>query len=329
MTEEKEILEELLAAALCSLEDGIAVLDDASRVLVWNPAATAISGYQSADLLRRALPVTFYEVDAHHLAAHHLAAQGLAISSETTETVRAVLVNLRHSQGHALPAMLRRTPLRDALGRRIGTLLRFHPVEEVDALPHGVLAEDSSLDKQVEHSQADMEDRLDEAWQEWTVSAVPFGLLWITVDQAAMLRKTHGRDASEAMLAIMERTLLHALRPTEILGRWGSNEFLVLSHERTSEMLAHHARHVCDLARTADFRWWGDRVALTVSIGAAQASQGQDEKLGSVLRRAQRAMQAGEAAGGNTVVLQENGKNLSGNGAGNGAGNGGLACSQS
>ena len=25
------------------------------------------------------------------------------------------------------------------------------------------------------------------------------------------------------------------------------------------------------LARTADFRWWGDRVSLTVSVGVAMA----------------------------------------------------------
>jgi diguanylate cyclase (GGDEF)-like protein len=153
-------------------------------------------------------------------------------------------------------------------------------------------------------------------------------LLWITVDQAAMLRKTHGRDASEAMLAIVERTLLHALRPTEILGRWGSNEFLVLCHERTAEMLLLHARHVVGLARTADFRWWGDRVSLTVSVGAVQAGPvpKQGEKLGGLLERAQGAMRASESAGGNEVVLsgvvlQESEKNQSDSG--------GLACSQS
>jgi GGDEF domain-containing protein len=105
-----------------------------------------------------------------------------------------------------------------------------------------------------------MENRLDEAWREWINSAVPFGLLWINVDQAAMLRKTHGRDASEAMLAIVERTLLHGLRPTEILGRWGTHEFLVLCHERTPEMLEAHAHH------SADWR------ALRIFAGGATGS---------------------------------------------------------
>jgi GGDEF domain-containing protein len=88
-----------------------------------------------------------------------------------------------------------------------------------------------------------------------------------------------------------------------MLGRWGTHEFLVLCHERTLAMLESHARHVCTLATNADFRWWGDRVNLTISVGAAQAKQ--DEKLTSLLHRARRAMQASQSAGGNTVTIKE------------------------
>jgi diguanylate cyclase (GGDEF)-like protein len=319
------MLPELLERALGVLEEGIAVLDGQSRVVFWNAAAEAVTGHTGAELLARPLPIGFYQMNVAQDSGHSVmqipVMQILDSNSgqETGWVDRPALVHLRHRQGHGLPAMLRRTALRDALGKRIGTLLRFHPVEEMDTLPHGGTDEDGSLDKHMEHSQADMEDRLDEAWQEWTANQVPFGLLWITVDQAAMLRKTHGRDASEAMLAIVERTLLHALRPAEILGRWGSNEFLVLCHERTAEMLMLHARHVVGLARTADFRWWGDRVSLTVSIGAAQA--GPNDKLGSLLKRAQKAMQAGQSAGGNEVAFWELEESLSDSG--------GLECSQS
>jgi len=286
-----EILVEILEAALGAVEEGIAVLDSESRVLLWNPAAAAITGYHSSDLLYRSLPENLYKIDEHH----------------TGSPERPISVLLRHAQGHVLPAMLRRTQLRDALGKRFGMLVRFHPVEEVDSMPHGEMDDDGNLQKHVESSQADMQDRLDQAWQDWTLNRIPFGLLWITVDQAATLRRTHGHDGSEAMLGIVERTLLHALRPTEMLGRWGTHEFLVLSHERTREMLDAHARHVCELARTADFRWWGDRVSLSVSVGGAQAAEDTswDCKLSGLLKRAQTAMQAAVYAGGNTVVVPE------------------------
>lgn len=297
MGETSENLSEILQAALSELEEGIAVLDGESRVLFWSPAAAAISGHPSAELLSRKLPADLFQVDAFFQAdAHHRPA------TEQTIAERFVLVNLRHRQGHPMPAMLRRTPLRNALGERFGTLLRFHPAEEIDALPHGFTGEGEGHEHRIEQSQMETENRLDEAWQEWITNAVPFCLLWITVDQAAILRKTHGREACEAMLAIVERTLLHGLRPAEILGRWGTHEFLVLCHERTAEMLAAHAHHIADLARTADFRWWGDRVPLTVSIGAAQAADAENLRL--LLARAQEGMQQSSRTGGNQVVVK-------------------------
>jgi diguanylate cyclase (GGDEF)-like protein/PAS domain S-box-containing protein len=286
---------EILEAALEALGEGIVVLDGESKVLVWNHAATAISGHPSADLIGRKLPVNFYQIDPNHHGP-------VEATSERSESgvEHPVLVNLRHKQGHSLPAMLHRTPLRDELGKRFGTLLRFHPMEDIDSLPHGESDAENPSDNRLEQSQSGVEDRLDDAFREWKANAVPFGVMWVTVDQAAMLRKTHGRDASEAMLSIVERTLLHGLRPTQILGRWGVNEFLVICHERSAEMLENHARYLAGLARTADFRWWGDRVSLTVSVGVGQAEN--SESLSCLLLRAQNAMQQSIYAGGNHVT---------------------------
>jgi diguanylate cyclase (GGDEF)-like protein len=101
------------------------------------------------------------------------------------------------------------------------------------------------------------------------------------------------------MIEKVQRALAAGLRPTEELGRWGEDEFLVIAHERTAEMLVHHAQTLAGLARTADFRWWGDRVSLTMSIGVAQATQG--TLLPQLLEDAREAMQASMRDGGNRV----------------------------
>jgi diguanylate cyclase (GGDEF)-like protein len=206
------------------------------------------------------------------------------------------LVSMSHKLGHCIPGMLRKVALRNTCGEPAGSALLFYPVEDADGLPHGETGDGAGI----ERSQAEMEDRLDAAHHQWITSHMPFGLLWITVDQAQSLRRTHGRDACEAMLRTVEQTLLRQMKPAEIIGRWGNNEFLVLAHERTPELLLEHARRLAGLARTADFRWWGDRVGLTVSIGASHALEG--DTLQSLLHRARQAMQASEYAGGNHVT---------------------------
>jgi GGDEF domain-containing protein len=56
------------------------------------------------------------------------------------------------------------------------------------------------------------------------------------------------------------------------------------------------------MARTADFRWWGDRVSLTVSIGAAQGDSGEEETLAELLERARKALAASLREGGNRIT---------------------------
>lgn len=310
---------DMLGAALDLLDEGVAVLDPASKVIHWNDAAAELTGYRRMNLLSRPCPANLYSVHDTHGQGGSAAVPPSATDysgpvysgqiylqksistlvagpSEPQDRAKASLVLMRHHLGHTFPAMLRKLPLRDPFGRQIGGALLFRAVEDVDALPHG----DSSEGQGLSRGQTEVEDRLEIAFHEWKAFRVPFGVLWITVDQAAPMRRTHGRDACEAMLRIVEHTLAQSLRPSEVIGRWGNDEFLVLSHERTPEMLLEHASHLAGVARTAEFRWWGDRLSLTASIGAAQAVEG--DTLARLLLEAQQAMHASIYAGGNHVT---------------------------
>jgi diguanylate cyclase (GGDEF)-like protein len=304
----------------------VVVFDLHSNVVLWNRAAAELTGHLSPTMLSRPCPGELYRVDARSLPKAGGAVAGLggavagfggAVAGWTSTgpevedegfLLTPVLVTLRHRLGHALPATLRRMPLRDADGARVGVALLFHAVEEAEALPHGESGDGAG----VERGQAEMEERLEWAQHQWATNRVPFGLLWATVDQAAGLRKTHGKGACESMLQIMEHTLTRGLRPTEVVGRWGDDEFLVVSPERTEEMLLEHAQRLAGLARTAEFRWWGDRVSLTLSVGAAHVGRVEGasggEALGLLLERARRAMQASVYAGGNHVTQARGGE---------------------
>lgn len=161
----------------------------------------------------------------------------------------------------------------------------------------------------MEASKADFEDRLAALFEDFLHGGLPFGFLWITVDQAHELRKTYGASACEAMLEKIERSLARGLQPGEELRRWGDDEFLILSHARTPEMLAAHAQPLAGLARTTDFRWWGDRASLTVSIGAAQADLA--GTLAGMLERAKAAMFSSFRAGGNRITAAPGEKSCS------------------
>jgi diguanylate cyclase (GGDEF)-like protein len=259
-------------------------------LVFWNRAAAAITGQAGANLLGR--PVR--EVVETVIVGG--ARQWNSSRDAASRPECGSLIGLRHRMGHDVPAIVRLLTLRDGLGGRIGMAAVFHPAESLDALPHG----DCGQGVGVEVSQATLQDRLQSEFEDFLRGHLPFGVLWITVDQAHELRKTHGVSACEAMLDKVQHALANGLRPGEEVGRWGDDEFLVVSHERTPEMLAVHAQTLAGLSRTAEFRWWGDRVSLTVSIGAAQADPA--EALAQLLERAQNAMATSIHGGGNQIT---------------------------
>jgi PAS domain S-box-containing protein len=281
---------ELLEVALDSFPEGIALLGCEGQIMLWNRAAEAITGYASVDLLSRQVPEPL---------------EPLLTASARLENVEPdaggqlghrSLVHALHKLGHEVPVMARYFLLRDEMGGRMGMLVIFHPADSLDALPHG----ECDQGGWVKASQAVLEDRLATMFGDFMRGGLPFGVLWISVDQSAELRRTHGAKACEAMLEKVERAMANGLRPGEEMGCWGDDEFLILSHERTPEMLATHAQALAGLARTADFRWWGDRASLTVSIGAAQAEQ--DGSLTDLLERGKAAMLTSFHAGGNQIT---------------------------
>jgi diguanylate cyclase (GGDEF)-like protein len=282
---------ELMEAALDSFPEGVALLDRDGGVAFWNHTAEYLTGFPSIETVARKVP---WALEALLLAPVPGSA-GETAGGHRPE--RGVMVETQHRCGTELPLMMRTAVLRDSLGEHIGTAIIFHPAEHMDALPHGESCEESNI----ESAQADIEEQAQSAFEEFTRLGRPLGLLWITLDQAHEVRKTHGARACETMIDRIERTLTHGLHPGEQIGRWGDDEFLVLAHEALAVSLGSHAQVLAGLARTSDFSWWGDRLTLTISVGAAQA--GKSETLPQLFERARAAMLVSVQAGGNHSTL--------------------------
>ncbi len=284
---------ELLEAALHSRPDGIALLDIGGEVVFWNRAAELITGYNCVDVLARPIPALLGPLLSESALQENLPL------GRVPPLATGALVHVRHKLGHTVPAIARRVELRNGIGERIGMAVVFHPSESLDALPDG---EGGEQIREIQ-SRAELEERLQAEFDDFSQGGPPFGVLWIGIDQAEEMKKTHGMDACRVMLDKVRRAIARGLRPSEEMGDWGEGEFLVLAHERSQEMFLSHAQTLTGLARTADFRWWGDRISLTVSTGAAQACRRGDESVEQLLNRARHAMETSSHAGGNRTTV--------------------------
>lgn len=283
---------QLLEIALEQFPDGVALLDDEGDIVYWNRACESLTGKSLEEMQGRTV------LGSLKLRIKNSAGGGDVAPGDEPEIdeTRGALIKLQHKDGHEVPAIVRLLALRDGTGRRVGTTVLLHPAASLDAMPCGECGEDSKI----QTNQAEMRERLIAAMADFEQSGEPMGVLWISVDQAAEMRKSHGSRASEEMIDKMERTLLSGLRPGEQLGRWGDDEFLLLSHERSGPVLTNHGQMLVGLARTTDFRWWGDRPTLTISVGSAFVAEG--VTLEQLLKAAQSAMRTSHETGGNKVT---------------------------
>jgi diguanylate cyclase (GGDEF)-like protein/PAS domain S-box-containing protein len=278
---------DLFEAALDVLPEGILLTDAEGRVAFWNRAAEAMTGHAGSELVGRS------RNDALNALIVEGSRAGLSRPHEVTPWDRGSLVHVRHPLGHVFPALMNGLVLRDGLGARIGAGVIFRPPGNIDALPHGASCASEDL--------AELADRLVALHEDFANGGAPLGVLWIAVDQARIVRGTHGASVCEAMLQKVQRVLAAGLMPAEEIGRWGDDEFLVLSHVRDVDMLTARAQVLSRLARTTDFRWWGDRLSITVSIGAAQGEK--NEPLTQLLERARSAMHESAHSGETTHVV--------------------------
>lgn len=284
---------ELLEAALDSLPDGVGLWGREGEVKFWNQAAQDITGYSSIEIIGREMPEAL-----ERLMERGSSQENLQPPETPPENHRFVAL-IRHKCGHTVPVIASLHVLDNGLGERIGSAVLFHPVESRDALPQSELTDLSDLTG----ARADLLERLQIEFDDFTRNGTPFGVVRIAVDQAHELRRTHGGAACHAMLEKVYHALAHGMRPGEEIGYWSSDGFLVIAHERNAEMLVGHAKTLAGLARTADFRWWGDRVSLTASVGAAHAASDAGESLSQVLERADEALTTSIREGGNRATL--------------------------
>lgn len=129
----------------------------------------------------------------------------------------------------------------------------------------------------------------------------PLGVLMLDVDHFKSVNDRFGHSGGDKVLRAFASTIRHALDGGELLGRIGGEEFVVLAPGcRTTETLALAERirtAVTAVAPVID----GYTLALTVSVGVANARPGERD-VPALLRRADAALYAAKRAGRNRVV---------------------------
>ncbi|TVP90306.1 MAG: sensor domain-containing diguanylate cyclase [Pseudomonadaceae bacterium] len=128
-----------------------------------------------------------------------------------------------------------------------------------------------------------------------------FSLLLFDIDNFKAVNDTHGHELGDQVLATMAKAVMAALRSSDLFGRWGGEEFIVLAVETGADeagLLAERLRVA--VADTA----FPPLSQVTISVGAARWQPGETRK--QLIARADQAMYQAKQAGRNQTVLASN-----------------------
>jgi diguanylate cyclase (GGDEF)-like protein len=130
-------------------------------------------------------------------------------------------------------------------------------------------------------------------------------LLMIDFDHFKQTNDTHGHHVGDQVLVAATAAIRRALRPTDVLGRYGGEEFcaVLLGADQAGAFAV--AERIRLAVQQAEVPLASGHIHVTVSIGVATAGSESPETFDSLLQRADRAMYSAKAAGRDCVRLHE------------------------
>ncbi|HHN74441.1 MAG TPA: diguanylate cyclase [Acidobacteria bacterium] len=128
----------------------------------------------------------------------------------------------------------------------------------------------------------------------------PLSVLMLDIDHFKRINDEHGHPAGDAVLRSMAEVIAGRLRIHDFLARYGGEEFTVVLPETDAKGARIVAESLRERVEEYPFRYQGETIPVTISIGYAALDQ-EDAGAANLLRRADDCLYRAKNAGRNRV----------------------------
>jgi diguanylate cyclase (GGDEF)-like protein len=127
---------------------------------------------------------------------------------------------------------------------------------------------------------------------------LPLAVIEFDLDHFKDVNDVYGHQTGDRVLVALARHVRRRLRATDVAGRMGGEEFLILAPGNSISEAARVAEEICESLRERPMA--GDRAWITASFGVAVYESGDTAE--AILARADAALYAAKRGGGNRVA---------------------------
>jgi diguanylate cyclase (GGDEF)-like protein/PAS domain S-box-containing protein len=296
MPNEKDFYKEIID----NLYDGVYFVDRDRVITYWNKGAERITGYSAKQTIGRACRdnlLNHVTSNGVELCLHNCPLAAVMQDGNPREAE----VYLHHKEGHRVPIIVRATALRDEDGNIIGAIESFSNNKPVIDARHQL--------REMRHvvhtdrltgigNRQLVEGRLRAVIAECAHTQGSAGLLFMDIDNFKQFNDIYGHLVGDKVLRMVTATFHHSLRATDMIGRWGGEEFIAILKDIDNETALHGiAEKVRTLVEHSRLDVNDQNLTVTISIGATRLRP--DDTPETIVDRADRLMYQSKKAGRN------------------------------
>jgi diguanylate cyclase (GGDEF)-like protein/PAS domain S-box-containing protein len=253
-----------------NISDGAYFCDRDQRITYWNAGAERITGFTGEQMRGSSYS---------EAAFMHVDERGASLSKEASPLsatlvdglVRETQAYLHHCSGHRVPVLVRTIPIYGPDGEIEGVAETFSDSSALLAALRRV--NELSVETETDPltgigNRKSMEVKLDACITECCrLGAIP-GVLFCDIDHFKNVNDTFGHEVGDRVLKMVAETLKNNLRTSDVLARWGGEEFMALLHHVTKKSLAATAERLRMLVADSYLQVDGTQLRVTISLGA-------------------------------------------------------------
>jgi len=132
----------------------------------------------------------------------------------------------------------------------------------------------------------------------------PIALLMIDIDRFKSINDQFGHLAGDQALKLITKTLQqHLKRPTDLVSRFGGEEFAIILPNTNADGALQVAENIRDAVASIGLQWEGKPIPLTVSIGVSADVILNEQHSTELLEQADKALYQAKNSGRNQVKL--------------------------
>jgi len=290
-------------ALLNEVQDGVCCVDREKRVVFWNKAAEKLSGFGAAEVLGRncARDLNLYADAEGKNVCSGKCPVDLTLQDGMT---RAQEMYLQHKDGYRVAVQVRILPMFEEGGAVAGAAEVFSDTAPRISIPIGTaeLERAGLLDKDTGiPSRKSIEMLLATRLSEFQKFGMPFGLLYVDIDNFNKILEKYGRFNAGKLLRTTARALQKNIRYLDVVGRWATEEFLILLLNIDENRLDIVANKLRLLVEESYIMVETGALSTTVSIGACLVQRYDTAE--SLVKRAEQLMMHSKWRGKNKVSL--------------------------